>query len=107
MYSIPRPCDRGAGLSSQFSRWRPALSEGRLDLDSDPRTSLLAEPITIQDCAWVGAFARIGPGVTIGREAVVTLGSVLLTDAQPRGIYRGNPATLVRHRTLRDRPGPS
>jgi acetyltransferase-like isoleucine patch superfamily enzyme len=37
----------------------------------------------------------------------VTLGSVLLKDAQPNGIYTGNPATLVGHRTIRDLPGPA
>jgi putative colanic acid biosynthesis acetyltransferase WcaF len=74
---------------------------------SDPGMGLMVKPITIEQGAWVGAFARIAPGVTVGANAVVTLGSVLLRDAQPQGIYTGNPATLVGERTIRDRPGPA
>jgi putative colanic acid biosynthesis acetyltransferase WcaF len=73
---------------------------------SDPGMGLVVKPIEVDDGAWVGAFARIAPGVTVGREAVLTLGSVLVKDAQPRGIYAGNPAVLLRQRTIRDQPGP-
>jgi len=74
---------------------------------SDPGMGLMVKPITVEQGAWVGAFARIGPGVTVGANAIVTLGSVLLKDAQPKGIYTGNPATLVGERTIRDQPGPA
>lgn len=74
---------------------------------SDPGMGLMVKPIMVEQGAWVGAFARIGPGVTVGANAVVTLGSVLLRDAQPNGIYTGNPATLVGERTIRDQPGPA
>ena len=74
---------------------------------SDPGMGLVIKPITIGRGAWVGAFAKIGPGVTVGAEAIVTLGSVLLKDAEPRGIYTGNPAVKVRERTIRDAPGPA
>jgi putative colanic acid biosynthesis acetyltransferase WcaF len=42
--------------------------------------------------AWVGAFARVGPGVTVASESIVCLGATLLQDTEPRGIYVGNPA---------------
>ncbi|MDX6626649.1 MAG: putative colanic acid biosynthesis acetyltransferase WcaF, partial [Solirubrobacterales bacterium] len=74
---------------------------------ADPGMGLVVKPITVGDGAWIGAFAKIGPGVTVGEEAIVTLGSVLLRDARPRGIYRGNPAEWVRERTVRDVPGPA
>ncbi|MGB3327429.1 MAG: DapH/DapD/GlmU-related protein [Thermomicrobiales bacterium] len=74
---------------------------------SDPAMGMTPKPIVIEDGAWVGAFAKIGPGVTVGKEAIVTMGSVLLTDAEPRGIYQGNPAVRVRTRTIRDQPGPA
>lgn len=72
---------------------------------SDPGMGLVVKPVTVADGAWVGAFARIAPGVTVGREAVVTLGSVLLQDAEARGVYTGNPAVRVRERFIRDQPG--
>lgn len=71
---------------------------------SDPRMGLTALEIALEDGCWVGAFARVGPGVTVGREAVVTLGGVLVTDAEPRGVYAGNPAVKVRDRRLSDEP---
>ena len=74
---------------------------------SDPGMGRVVEPVVVEDGAWVGAFARIAPGVVVGREAVVTLGSVLVSDAVPRGVYAGNPAQLVHERTIRDRPGPA
>jgi putative colanic acid biosynthesis acetyltransferase WcaF len=74
---------------------------------SDPGMGRVVQPIVVEDGAWVGAFARIAPGVVVGREAVVTLGSVLVEDAAPRGIYSGNPAAWIRERTIRNRPGPA
>jgi putative colanic acid biosynthesis acetyltransferase WcaF len=74
---------------------------------SDPGMGLMVKPITIEQGAWVGAFSRIAPGVTVGMNAIITLGSVLLKDAQPNGIYTGNPAMLVGERTIRDQPGPA
>ena len=71
---------------------------------SDPRMGLDAREIVLEDGSWVGAFARVGPGVTVGREAVVALGAVLVSDAEPRGVYAGNPAVRVRERRLRE-PG--
>jgi putative colanic acid biosynthesis acetyltransferase WcaF len=68
---------------------------------SDPHMGLIVEPITIEAGAWVGAFARVAPGITIGREAVITLASVVLADAQPGGIYGGNPAHRMKERRLR------
>jgi putative colanic acid biosynthesis acetyltransferase WcaF len=74
---------------------------------SDPGMGLILKPVTVEDGAWVGAFARIAPGVTVGREAVVTLGSVLLKDAGARGVYAGNPAMRVRERSIRALPRPA
>jgi putative colanic acid biosynthesis acetyltransferase WcaF len=67
---------------------------------------LVVKPITVEDGAWVAAFAKVGPGITIGEEAVVTLGAVLLKNAEPRGIYAGNPASKVAERHVRDMAGP-
>jgi putative colanic acid biosynthesis acetyltransferase WcaF len=74
---------------------------------SDPGMGLVVKPVTVGDGAWIGAFARIAPGVTVGHEAVVALAAVLLQNAEARGVYSGNPAVRVRERTVRDRPGPA
>lgn len=72
---------------------------------SDPGLGRFVEPVTIRDGAWIGAFALVAPGVTVGEEAVVTLGSVLLGDAEPGGVYTGHPAVLVGERHVRPEPG--
>jgi putative colanic acid biosynthesis acetyltransferase WcaF len=74
---------------------------------SDPGLGLTPQPIVIEDGAWIGAFARVAPGTRIREESILVLGAVSLTDTEPRGIYAGNPAALVRWRTIRDVPGPS
>ncbi len=67
---------------------------------SDPGMGLFAQGITIEDGVWVGAFARVAPGVVIGREAVLVLGTVMIEDAASRTVYAGNPASARRERTL-------
>lgn len=63
-------------------------------------------PIVVEDGAWIAAFSRIAGNVTIGQEAMIAMGSVVFTDCDPRGTYRGNPAQRVGRRRIRDQPGP-
>jgi len=65
----------------------------------DLKFGLLTGEIVIEEGAWVGAKAIVGPGTRMGREAVLVAGSVLSSDAQAGGVYRGNPATWVRSRS--------
>ena len=53
--------------------------------------------------AWIAAEAFIGPGVTVGEGAVVGARAVLFRDAEPLGVYVGNPAALIKRRSLRKR----
>jgi putative colanic acid biosynthesis acetyltransferase WcaF len=73
---------------------------------SDPGMGLAPRPVMIGDGVWIGAHARVAPGLRIAEESVLVLGAVAFEDTEPRGIYAGNPATLVRQRTIRDSPGP-
>lgn len=68
---------------------------------TDPAMTRFVEPVTVEDGAWIGAFARVAPGVTVGENAVVTLGSVLLGDADADAIYSGHPAVRIGDRKLR------
>ena len=61
---------------------------------------LIVKPITVEEGAWVGAAGWIGPGVTMGSHAVLTAGSVAATDLEAWGIYKGNPAVLVKKRVI-------
>ena len=68
---------------------------------SDPGMPLTPQPIVIEDGAWIGACARVGPGLTVGHGAVVALGSVLLESADHDWVYVGNPAARVKRRVIR------
>ena len=51
--------------------------------------------IRIEDNVFIGPNATILPGVTIGKEAVVTAGSVVSRSVPPRTMVQGNPARVV------------
>ncbi|MDE6150613.1 MAG: WcaF family extracellular polysaccharide biosynthesis acetyltransferase [Prevotella sp.] len=58
-------------------------------------------PIVIEDGAWVGAQTTVCPGVTVHRNAILTVGSVATKDMDGNGIYQGNPAVKVRDRKMK------
>jgi putative colanic acid biosynthesis acetyltransferase WcaF len=61
---------------------------------------LITQPTILEDGVWIGANAWIGPGVTVGSHAVLTAGSVAAKNLDAWGIYRGNPAVLVKQRAI-------
>ncbi len=63
-----------------------------------PTFDLSVEPVTVCDGSWVGAFALIAPGVTLGENSVVAMGSVIVDDVPESTVYGGNPATLIKSR---------
>lgn len=61
---------------------------------------LIVKPITIENGAWIGAKATVCPGVTVKSHAILTVNSVATKDLEPYGIYQGNPAQLIKERTI-------
>lgn len=53
-------------------------------------------PITIGDNVWLGARVVVMPGVTIGNDSVIGIGSVVTNDVPPRSLAVGVPAKVVR-----------
>lgn len=49
-------------------------------------------PVVIGDNAWIGEFAAVLKGVTIGKGASVASRSVVAKDAPERAVVAGNPA---------------
>ena len=59
-------------------------------------------PISIEDGAWIGAQTTVCPGVTVHRNAILTVGSVATKDMEANGIYQGNPAVKIRERIIKE-----
>lgn len=53
-------------------------------------------PVTIHDDVWIGMEAVILKGVTIGRGAIVGIGSVVTKNVPDHVIVAGNPAKVVK-----------
>lgn len=53
-------------------------------------------PIVIEDDVWIGEYAAVLKGVTIGRGAIVASHAVVTKDVPPYTIVAGNPARVVK-----------
>jgi len=68
----------------------------------DPNFQLVLRPVVIGRQCWIAADAFVGPGVTMKDHSVVAARGALFNDAEPDGVYRGNPAELIKYRNLRN-----
>ena len=78
---------------------------GGTHLVDDPDFQLVTRPIAIGDYAWIAADAFVGPGVRIGKGAVLGARALTMRDLEPWGVYAGNPARLLRQRRWDRLPG--
>jgi len=74
---------------------------------SDPSTPIQKQgfsygKIVIKKDAWIGASCVLLQGITIGTGAVVGAGSVVTGDIPPMAVAVGNPAKIIRLRSLSD-----
>lgn len=54
------------------------------------------KPVTIGNNVWIGGRAIINPGVTIGDNAVIASGSVVVKDVPANVLVGGNPARIIK-----------
>lgn len=67
------------------------------DVDPDRRLDPPPpQPVTIGDNVWLAARVVVLPGVTIGDDAVVGIGSIVTSDIPARTLAVGSPAKVVR-----------
>ncbi len=72
--------------------------------DSGPNTSPLLQkdfpitsaPVAIGNDVWIGAGAKILPGVTIGNKCVIGAGSIVKDDVEDGTVVGGIPAKMLR-----------
>jgi putative colanic acid biosynthesis acetyltransferase WcaF len=72
----------------------------------DPLFPVLKRPVTIGSRAWICAGAFVGPGVSVGDDAVVGARAVVIHDVERGAIVAGNPARRVKMRKAYDAPNP-
>ena len=65
----------------------------------DPHFQLVTAPISIGRGSWIAAEAYIGPGVTIGSNAVVAARACVVSDVPAGTIWGGNPAKQIGERS--------
>lgn len=67
-------------------------------LDADERNSgkEYGKPVTIGNNVWIGGRAVINPGVTIGDNAVIASGAVVVKDVPAYAVVGGNPAQIIK-----------
>lgn len=68
---------------------------------SDPTFKYISKTIHIESESWLAASSSVGPGVRVGRGAILTMGSVALKNLGPMVIYSGNPAIATKKRTIK------
>lgn len=84
--SIGNDCciSQGAYLCTGSHRW----DKETFDLET--------KPIVIEDQCWVGAMARIAPGVVMGQGAVLMMGSTAIVDLAAAYVHDGHRAKRMR-----------
>jgi len=55
------------------------------------------DPIVLEENVWLAAHVTILKGVTIGRNAIVSAGSVVTSNVRPYTMVAGVPARLIKH----------
>lgn len=89
----------GAGASVAY---RAHICAGTHDF-SDPALPLLKSPVVIENNAWIGTDAFIGPGTTVCTGAIVAARAVVVKDVPALHIVAGNPARQIGMRRLADK----
>ena len=65
--------------------------------DLNDRYVLKCKPVRICRNAWIGACVSIMPGVTVGNNAVVAGGAVVVKDVPANSVVGGNPAKVIKY----------
>lgn len=83
-----------------YTASHPVLPEERFNADwketHKPFFRTYAQPVTIEDGAWIGGGAILLPGVTIGENSVVGAGSVVTSSIPPNCVAVGNSCRVIR-----------
>lgn len=92
-YCVDRVTLEAGALVSQYSFLCTATHDYR-----DSAFPTQSAPIVIKRNAWIAADCYIGPGVSIGENAIVAVRSLVIKDVPANQIVGGHPAEFIRQR---------
>ncbi len=61
---------------------------------------LIIKPIVLENGVWICAKSTICLGVTCYNHSVITVGSIVTSNCEAYGIYKGNPANKIKQREI-------
>ncbi|MFN3712157.1 MAG: acyltransferase [Alcanivoracaceae bacterium] len=97
---IGAECLLAGGIIIQDNDGHPIDAVARRADEPAPESAVAA--VNIGDGVWIGRRAIILKGVTIGENAIVGAGSVVVKDVPANAIVAGNPARLIRQIVAED-----
>jgi acetyltransferase-like isoleucine patch superfamily enzyme len=65
-------------------------------IPSELKGKQIIEPVIMEEFSNIGTNAIVLPGSTLRRGVLLSAGSLLIGDTEEWGVYKGNPAVLVK-----------
>ena len=75
---------------------RERMSRNGFDNDNWGWKWAKSSPIVIEDTVWIGQYASVLKGVTIGKGSIVAKYAVVTKNVPPYSVVAGNPAKIVK-----------
>lgn len=72
------------------------IARGSMDTPPSERPLVSKNGVKIDDNVWIGEYACILPGITVGRGSVIGASAVVTKDVAPYTVVGGNPARLIK-----------
>jgi acetyltransferase-like isoleucine patch superfamily enzyme len=89
-------------MISNFVEIRTGDSHSIIDLNTNKRINK-AENVTIEEHVWIGAHAKILKGVTIKKNSIIGIASIVTNNIPENSIASGVPARVIRTDVTWDR----
>ena len=95
---------RAVGFNNIMSGARIVCGSDRFDdsglfgamIPKELKGSQIIEPVIMEEFSNIGTNAIVLPGSRLRRGVLLTAGSLLMGDTEEWGVYKGNPAVLIK-----------
>jgi dTDP-4-amino-4,6-dideoxy-D-glucose acyltransferase len=95
---------RAVGFNNIMSGARIVCGSDRFDdsglfgamIPKELKGTQIIEPVVMEEFSNIGTNAIVLPGSILRRGVLLTAGSLLIGDTEEWGVYKGNPAVLVK-----------